>query len=495
MNQNPKNSNIRSYLRSLPTQGQAEWYWAEFSKLKKSNPNTFNMCVDFWKNVLKETSRQGWLGENIICLDTSVQLEEKFQTNGYHPMSLPCVFNELYINAELLPFEEFMTLQNQSWIKWAISKLILNPIQKIINSKISSTKWIIMDLLKEAADGVILHQEKNAIHKITDNLFTMKMLKAEFASVVFPGVILSDDDLKVLITYLEFKQKILVKNEENNIIKFKTKNPLDKENFEITSTDRGITAIRETCQKLHQQIQDLEFRIKEISTKINEYIVRKQKVSAKYCLRQKKNLEQVLSKRLGSLEVVEEILLKIQGAACDSEIIDIYNVGTNALRSIFESAGLTADSVEETIDRLQDVLADQKEIDNAIKLGADSLSDKTIDTDNELEKELEELLADENITKEFQKLQLEFSKIPQLSGNNKDEERELENNKGEKRELENNKGEERELENEEKDLENEEKDLENNKSKERNLENNKNKENNLENNKNKEREQVPMAVC
>ncbi|RHZ69019.1 hypothetical protein Glove_291g42 [Diversispora epigaea] len=481
MDQNPKNTNIRSYLRSLPTQGQAEWYWAEFSKLKRSNPNTFNMCVDFWKNVLKETSRRGWLGENIICLDTSVQLEEKFQTNGYHPMSLPCVFNELYINAELLPIEEFMTLQNQSWIKWAISKLILNPIQKIIYSKISSTKWIIMDLLKEAADEVILHQEKNAIHKITDNLFTMKMLKAEFASVVFPGVVLSDDDLKVLITYLEFKQKILLKNEENNvIIKFKTKNPLDKENFEITSTDRGITAIRETCQKLHQQIHDLEFRIKEISKKINEYIVRKQKVSAKYCLRQKKNLEQVLSKRLGSLEVVEEILLKIQGAACDSEIIDIYNVGTNALRNIFESAGLTADSVEETIDRLQDVLADQKEIDNAIKSGADSLSDKTIDTDSELEKELEELLADENITKEFQKLQLEFSKIPQLSQLS-----------------ENNKGEERELENEENDLENnenEENDLENNDLEENDLENNKSKERNLENNKNKEREQVPMAV-
>lgn len=92
MNPNSQNSNIRSYLRSLPTQGQAEWYWAEFSKLKKSNPNTFRMCVEFWKNVLKETSRRGWLGEDIICLDTSVQLEEKFQTNGYHPMSLPCVF-------------------------------------------------------------------------------------------------------------------------------------------------------------------------------------------------------------------------------------------------------------------------------------------------------------------------------------------------------------------------------------------------------------------
>lgn len=111
-----------------------------------------------------------------------------------------------------------MTSRDQSWIKWAISKLILNPFQKVINSKIHSTKWIIMDLLKEAADEIIQHQEKKAIHKITDNLFTTKMLKEEFASVVFPGVVLSDDDLKVLITYLEFKQKILVKNEENNMV-------------------------------------------------------------------------------------------------------------------------------------------------------------------------------------------------------------------------------------------------------------------------------------
>lgn len=42
---------------------------------------------------------------------------------------------------------------------------------------------------------------------------------------------------------------------------------------------------------------------------------------AKHRLRQKMHLEKVLSKRVGSLETVEGILLKIQGAATDAEVM------------------------------------------------------------------------------------------------------------------------------------------------------------------------------
>ena len=59
-----------------------------------------------------------------------------------------------------------------------------------------------------------------------------------------------------------------------------------------------------------------------LNRKISGYLIRKQKVQAKYSLRQKKNLEKILSKRMDSLNSIEGILLKIQGAASDSEVRD-----------------------------------------------------------------------------------------------------------------------------------------------------------------------------
>lgn len=49
-------------------------------------------------------------------------------------------------------------------------------------------------------------------------------------------------------------------------------------------------------------------------------MIRKQKVQAKYSLKQKKNLEKILLERLSSLGTIEGILLKIEGAASDNEV-------------------------------------------------------------------------------------------------------------------------------------------------------------------------------
>ncbi|CAG8679746.1 7013_t:CDS:2, partial [Cetraspora pellucida] len=358
---------LRAYLRSLQeleTQNKLDWYWSDFTILKSTDQATFNDCVRFWKKVLIETSNHGLLGENVICLETSEHLEENFQNKGYSPLSLPCVIQEMYMTNELIPVDEFISTQNRSWTGWIISKYILHPIywgiQKLISSRnYYSSKWVKMDTLKEAACRVIQHQEKHGINGVTDNLFTLSSFKAEFAAIAMPKVTLSDFDLKILITYLESERKILItdslhkevnRKENDMIIKFRARNVNVYTKFEITSIDRGIIYIKETCNKLHQQIHDIEERIKEISTKIRNHIIQKQSVMAKHRLRQKMHLEKVLSKRVGSLETVEGILLKIQGAATDAE----------------------------------------QEIDEAMKLGNESLLDTTIVQDDELEKELED---------------------------------------------------------------------------------------------------------
>ncbi|CAG8618532.1 2644_t:CDS:2 [Funneliformis mosseae] len=405
---------IRDYLKRHPDLrvkdlDKEAWYWSDFSNQKNFNPKLFNEILKFWSNVLIETSKRGWLGKDILCINRE-GLEEIFSTyNGVSPAGLNCVIQELFISLELIPAENFRSsmLSNHSWSGWILQSLSWG-LQKMMgsNNVLDAKKFVVMPTLKEAADRVLQHHEKNAIHGITDNLYTLTSFKAEYAALAVPGVVLSDTDLTMLVSYLEFEQRMLIteawhgneEKEDEIIIKMRSKKEKYLSKLEFTKSDRGIICIKETSKKLRKQVEDVEIKMADLNKKITGYLIRKQKVQAKYSLRQKKNLELILSKRMGSLDAIEGVLLKIQGAASDTEIIDMYGLGANALKGVLASEGITAESVDATMDKLQDALADQKEIDDAMKVNQ-TLIETSLEIDEDLEKELEALLEEEESTK------------------------------------------------------------------------------------------------
>ncbi|RIA87704.1 Snf7-domain-containing protein [Glomus cerebriforme] len=404
-----KKVDILDYLKRHPELrvkdlDKEAWYWSDFSNQKNFNPKLFNDSLKFWSNVLIETSKRGWLSEDILCLNRE-SLEETFSVyNGVSPAGFNCVIRELYHSSELIPIDELYS--SMTWSGWILQSLFWG-LQKATgsNNVLVSKKLVIIPTLKEAAERVLQHHEKNAVHGITDNLFTLTSFKAEYASVAVPNVVLSDIDLKVLLYYLEFGEKMLVtevwygisdeEKEEEFIIKMRSRKDKNISKLEISEVDRGIICIKETSRKLHIQIEGVEEKITDLNKKISGYLIRKQKVQAKYSLKQKKNLEKILSKRMGSLGAIEGILLKIEGAASDSEIIDIYSFGAGALKGVLASEGLTTETVDTTMDKLQDALADQKEIEDAMQVNQ-TLIEASLDIDEELEEELEALLKEED---------------------------------------------------------------------------------------------------
>ncbi|CAI2170211.1 10918_t:CDS:2 [Funneliformis geosporum] len=397
-----KKVDIRDYLKRHPDLrvkdlDKEAWYWSDFSNQKNFNPKLFNEILKFWSNVLVETSKRGWLGEDILCINRE-GLEEIFSVyNGISPAGLN--------------FEDYHSSMssNHSWSGWILHSLLWG-LQKVTgsNNVLDAKKFVIMPTLKEAAEHVLQHHEKNAIHGITDNLYTLTSFKAEYASLAVPNVVLSDTDLTMLVYYLEFDQRMLIteawhgtsseEKEDEIIIKIRSKKEKYLSKLEFTKSDRGIICIKETSKKLRKQVEDVENKMADLNKKITGYLIRKQKVQAKYSLRQKKNLEHILSKRMGSLDAIEGVLLKIQGAASDTEIIDMYGLGADALKGVLASEGITTESVDATMDKLQDALADQKEIDDAMKVNQ-TLIEASLEIDEELEKELEALLEEEESIK------------------------------------------------------------------------------------------------
>ena len=124
--------------------------------------------------------------------------------------------------------------------------------------------------------------------------------------------------------------------------------------------------------------------------KIASYIRSNQKDLALSHLRSKKGLTDLLSKRTLAFENLQAVLLKIEAAESDVAILSAYQSATSSLRSLLAHPSLQKEHVENTMDAMQDALADQKEIEDVIKIGGQQTSGLDIAMD-EIEEELRQM--------------------------------------------------------------------------------------------------------
>ena len=107
-----KKADIRDYLNRCPDLrdgdlDKEDWYWSDFSNQKNFNPILFNNALKFWSNVLIETSKRGWLSEDILCLNRE-NLGEVFSVHrGVSPLGLNCVIVKLQYLNYLIIVNEF----------------------------------------------------------------------------------------------------------------------------------------------------------------------------------------------------------------------------------------------------------------------------------------------------------------------------------------------------------------------------------------------------
>lgn len=129
------------------------------------------------------------------------------------------------------------------------------------------------------------------------------------------------------------------------------------------------------------------------NVKIKEALRAKSQEQAKSYLRSRRGLEELLVKRTGASEKLGSVLVKIEQAAGDAEIVAAYDLSADTLKKLLADPSLQTDAVEKTMDRLADAVADQKEVDEAIRapIGGDA---DAVDED-EILRELEQLEKDE----------------------------------------------------------------------------------------------------
>ncbi|KAH9483712.1 hypothetical protein JR316_0003188 [Psilocybe cubensis] len=344
------------------------------------------------------------------------------------PLSLGAVLSELGTTRSVVPLSEFLTqttsIYNPGWLPTRIAKYVVGrPLWWALEQmgvvgeegfltgsgsgqQHKDTGWwgdyVMVRLVEAAADKVLEVQERK-MASAGDALYTMDSFRATFAAVVYlndaidtEGIAtttsLRELDAKVLIKYLERDRGVLV--QENDVIKF-----IDQfasaEERSISAVDRGIIELKNAIQKLTIQIDSLQSKIDECTRKASQALQQKRKAVALNYLRSRKQLEDLLHKRLGSLGTLESTFISVEAAAGDIKIMKSYESSTATLRAILAHPSLQRSSIDKTLDALADANADAREADEAVRFGGNLAvgMEDAID-DDELEAELKALVLE-----------------------------------------------------------------------------------------------------
>jgi hypothetical protein len=114
-------------------------------------------------------------------------------------------------------------------------------------------------------------------------------------------------------------------------------------------------------------------------------------------LKKKNQVVDILDRRLKTLETMETILLKIEASQNDIQVVQAFNLGADTLRGLLDGKEFSVDHVGKTMEKIQETLDDQKQVEEAITMGHEEIANQHYNniSQEELEQELEGLQKEE----------------------------------------------------------------------------------------------------
>ncbi|KAH9066326.1 Snf7-domain-containing protein [Lactarius vividus] len=409
-------SSSPSTLSSLPSynglsKSRIQSLYSDISRQKHSNPTAYSSNITWWRSTLEALVSLGYQPNttDTLILHADQSLLESLRYGGAgKPLCLGTVITELVNSRTAVPLQQFLSasqsIYDSGWLPyrvaafvvgkplwWALQQLnVLGSDDEGESERWKHTKgdYVLIGVLEHAADSVLASQRAQDV-SLADTLYSFDSFRATFASSALPGVTLSDKDLRVLLKFLERDRRAIVREKE--VIKFVG---TGFGTPEITAVDHGALELKSAVANLTAQIDSITVKIDSHKTKAANAIRQQHKSLALSYLRSRKQLEEVLTQRLGSLEILQSTLLRVEAAAEDIRIVKAYENSTATLRALLAHPSLQRDAVERTFDALADANADARELDDAVRSGMDLAVGTSTQDEDEINAELAALVAE-----------------------------------------------------------------------------------------------------
>jgi charged multivesicular body protein 7 len=214
------------------------------------------------------------------------------------------------------------------------------------------------------------------------------MFASTFAPVI-GVVILSNNDLPVLLTHLARDRSAIAFSPTTHTVKFKS--PSEPDPSPVTPEDANIASIRSLISSIEPQIQQLTTRLSELDQAAKEAVAKKNLTAARSALRSKKLADIKLQQRITTLTQLEDVYAKIEQAADQVEMVRIMELSSQTLGSLNKKIG-GVERVQDVMEELRNQMMDVEDVTSVINEESEGKVDE-----GEVEDELE---AMENVERE-----------------------------------------------------------------------------------------------
>uniref|UniRef100_A0A2M4CJZ3 Putative m protein type n=1 Tax=Anopheles darlingi TaxID=43151 RepID=A0A2M4CJZ3_ANODA len=338
------------------------------------NPESYDSKLRFWKDLVAAYCL--FQGSSVVSL---IRLKNAFRRKSIAPQCLMTVFDEMLMNGELLPKDQFLESSSSSGfgMKWAFEK-----IRRKMKGISESEEFVVQTVAEKHSQMIQRTVE-------CDGLFDKLINYTKLVKIVEQSSNIVEEGIRPALKLLEKARRLTMDNvasgkQLHKVIKF-FQPTVDA--HPVAYIERCIYELEQCELDLNQNITKTEQAIAEIMMQVHVHIQEGHKQSAKSLLKKKRILESIVQSKINSLENLQQLLSRMHETQQNISILEAFKLGSNVLKKTFADSGLNIHSVENTLQEMRDVLEENNEVQNLISTVTVNDSD-----DLDLEQELGSLI-------------------------------------------------------------------------------------------------------
>lgn len=372
--------------------------YSDFTPLATLNPDGYAANVSAWTNALSHALvSPSSSTPSTFALSLNNTLLRDLNTEQWGmPLALGTVVKEALSKREWIEYNEFINskesvIKSKGWgvripsagevLGWGartISGFIFTP---SVESFVKERRIVVLENLEVAVGQVERRME--GVKSRSERVLSKQEFRHEFETCAGTEKTLNDEDVSILLKYLERDKKLLVT--DGTTIRFRTPGEKDTVGV-ITEQDTTIANLKSLIKDLRTQISSLENKVEELTAAAKLAVSKNHRTTALATLKSKKLTESTLSKRHATLTQLEEVFNSIEQASDQVDLVKIMEDSGRVLAGLNKEIG-GVERVDGIVDALREQMSAVTEVGDVInEIGTNGPVDEA-----EVEDEFEEM--------------------------------------------------------------------------------------------------------
>ncbi|KAG6005903.1 hypothetical protein E4U21_007537 [Claviceps maximensis] len=343
--------------------------YADFRSQRTLNPDGYSANVIAWQDGLSCLAYHGLLSNaesrsSALVLSVDASLLRALESKQYgQPLALSSAIRDAISCRKFIPLGSFLspspmthpsTLASLTWkaAGWAFG--MLRGTNTDGGQDVLPTGRYV---LTSNVDAVCQAFQTQLAGKVTrfDRVFTKIHFQTSIANNLVPGLLLSEEDVEVLLVSLSRDRHLI--DYDGAIVRIRD----TSDESAISQEDAAAASIKELIANIKHQVDILNSRLAQLHNEAKTALQSSNRIAARAALKSKKLAEMSLSQRYSTLNQLEDVALKIEQASDQVQLVKILDSSASALKSLNSRVGGSA-RVEEVMDQIREQMCETDEV-------------------------------------------------------------------------------------------------------------------------------------